>query len=76
MHTRRWSELSRRQRAAVVAAAATQLGLQGATLVDLARRDANRVNGPKALWAALSFVNFLGPLAYFAWGRRDKTPPG
>jgi len=28
------------------------------------------MNGSKALWVAVSSVNFVGPLAYFAFGRR------
>jgi hypothetical protein len=47
-----------------------QVGLQVAALVDLRRRPPDRVRGRKAIWAALSFVNFLGPIAYFAYGRR------
>jgi hypothetical protein len=29
-----------------------------------------RSNGPRRLWVAVSFVNFVGPIAYFAFGRR------
>jgi hypothetical protein len=49
---------------------AVQLGLLGAALSDLARRSSAEVNGSKGVWAAVSFVNFVGPLAYFAFGRR------
>jgi hypothetical protein len=67
---RRWSELSRRQRAGILAAGVTQLALQIAALVDLRRRPARKVRGTKAAWAAASFVNYLGPSAYFVIGRR------
>jgi phospholipase D-like protein len=67
---KRWSELSTEQRAAVVGAALVQVGLLGAALRDLRRRRSAQVNGSRAMWAALSFVNFVGPLAYFAFGRR------
>jgi flagellar biosynthesis/type III secretory pathway M-ring protein FliF/YscJ len=67
---KRWSDLSREQRAAVVAAGTVQIGLQVAALVDLRRRSARELNGSKPLWVGLSFVNFAGPLAYFAVGRR------
>jgi hypothetical protein len=66
----RWSDLSAEQRAAVAAAAAVQMGLLAAALTDLRRRPSDQVNGSKAMWAAVSFVNFVGPLAYFAFGRR------
>jgi hypothetical protein len=38
--------------------------------VDLRRRPPDQVNGPKPLWVAISLVNFVGPLAYFAFGRK------
>jgi hypothetical protein len=66
----RWSDLSTEQRAAIVGAVVVQVGLLGAALGDLRRRPSAQVNGSKAMWAALSFVNFVGPLAYFAFGRR------
>ena len=67
---KRWSELSQAQRTAIVAAGTVQVGLQVAALVDLRRRPARKVQGAKRMWVALSFVNTLGPLAYFAFGRR------
>ena len=65
-----WSELSTGQRAAIAGAGAVQLGLLGAALADLRRRPGAEINGSKAVWVAVSFVNFIGPLAYFAFGRR------
>jgi hypothetical protein len=67
---KRWSDLSTEQRAAVVGAALAQMGLLGAALRDLRRRPSAQIKGSKAMWAALSFVSFVGPLAYFAFGRR------
>jgi Phospholipase_D-nuclease N-terminal len=67
---KRWGELSQGQRTAIVAAGTVQVGLQVAALVDLRRRPARKVKGAKRVWVALSFVNTLGPLAYFAFGRR------
>ena len=67
---KRWSELTPPQRAIVVVAGIAQLTLHVAALADLRRRPDGQVNGPKAMWVALSFVNFVGPLAYFAFGRR------
>lgn len=67
---RRWSELSPAQRSAIVALGTVQLGLQAVVLHDLRRRPAGAVRGPKLAWAAASFINFAGPLAYLRWGRR------
>ncbi|HEY5114411.1 MAG TPA: PLD nuclease N-terminal domain-containing protein [Nakamurella sp.] len=68
--TRRWRDLSTSERAAIVAGAAVQFGLLSAALTDLARRRPEEVNGPKRLWVGISFINFVGPLAYFLFGRR------
>jgi hypothetical protein len=67
---RRWADLSGRERAGIGAAAAVQVALLAAALVDLRRRPARKVRGDKRLWAAASFVNYVGPLAYFVYGRR------
>jgi hypothetical protein len=67
---KRWSELSPRERTAICVLGTVQVGLQAAALVDLRRRPSRKVNGDKRAWAAASFVNFLGPLAYFFFGRK------
>jgi hypothetical protein len=54
----------------VVAAVAVQVGLLVAALADLWRRPADQLRGSKAAWMAVSCVNFVGPLAYFAFRRR------
>lgn len=66
----RWSDLPPRHRVAIVAAGAVQVSLTAAALVDLRRRPARRIHGDKRLWVAASFVNFVGPIAYFAFGRK------
>jgi len=41
-----------------------------AVLTDLRSRSAEEINGPRWVWAMLSAVNIVGPIAYFAFGRR------
>ena len=65
-----WRELSPAQRGAVVAVGCVQLGLAAAAWRDLARRPAGEIRGVKALWVAVIAVNFVGPIAYFRWGRK------
>lgn len=65
-----WSELSPTQRALLAALSAVQLSLLAAALTDIRRRPAAQINGSKAKWVAISFINFLGPIAYFTKGRR------
>jgi len=67
---KKWSEMSSTQRVWVVVAGAVQIALAVAAWTDLARRDASHVNGPKGRWAGIISINFVGPIAYFAFGRR------
>ncbi len=51
------------------------LGLAQVTLTatayrDLARRPADQVEGPKLAWGLAILVNWVGPIAYLAKGRR------
>lgn len=70
MSTKKKADLTRAQQAGVGVAGVIQLGLLVAAQIDLTRRTDEQVNGPKALWRAIALVNFVGPLAYFAVGRR------
>jgi hypothetical protein len=67
-----WSNLSKRAKARIVVAGCLQIALQLAALRDLSQRKPLEVNGPKKAWVAASFINFAGPIAYFAWGRKKK----
>ena len=66
----RWGDLPPARRAAIMVAGTVQLGLLAAALRDLRGRPARRINGDKRLWVAASFVNFVGPIAYFVFGRK------
>jgi hypothetical protein len=66
----RWAQLSERQRTLLVGAAAAELTLKIAALVDIARRPADEIRGPKLLWRAAMAINLLGPLSYFLLGRK------
>lgn len=70
MQRKRWTELTEREKTAVLVAASVQLSLAVTAWVDLARRPAELVRGPKPVWAAAIAVNFIGPIAYFTAGRR------
>lgn len=70
---RRWQDLGPRARAATAIGAAVQVGLLVAALRDLRSRSAEEVNGPRWVWALVSLVNIVGPLTYFAAGRRPRT---
>jgi len=67
---RRWSELSPGRRAALLALVSVEIALTATALVDLAKRPAEAVRGPKIAWALGCFVQPVGPVAYLALGRR------
>jgi hypothetical protein len=71
---RQWSDLSVRSRRLLVTAAVAESILKGAALVDLKRRPASQVRGPKWLWATVvTVVSSAGvvPISYFVFGRRQ-----
>lgn len=70
MSRKKWSDLSSGQQAVVIVAGTVQLALAATAWADLARRPAEEVNGSKAAWAAVIAINFIGPISYFAKGRR------
>ena len=73
MEKRKWSDLSPAQQRMIVVGAAIEIVLTTAALVDLARRPATGVRGPKLLWALGCFVQPVGPVAYLAVGRISTT---
>ena len=68
-----WSELSPVGKTLILTLASVQLSLAATAWADLAFRPGEQVNGSKAKWAAIIAVNFVGPLAYFRWGRRPSA---
>lgn len=73
MARRRWNELTDGEKTAILVAASVQIPLAATAWIDLARRPAAQVRGPKPLWAVAIAVNFVGPISYFAVGRRRTT---
>ena len=67
---KRWSDYSPQQKSRAIVSVAIQLVLAGLAWTDLAKRPADDVNGPKPVWAIVIMVNFIGPVAYFLFGRR------
>jgi hypothetical protein len=66
---KRWGDLSAAQKGAIALSGAVQLALLAA-LVDIYRRPAGEIRGGKRLWVAAAFVNYVGPISYFLFGRR------
>jgi hypothetical protein len=70
---RQWSDLSQRTRRLLTITAVAEGMLKLAALIDLKRRPASQVRGPKWLWATVvTVVSSAGilPIAYLVFGRR------
>ena len=67
---KRWSDLSDQQKTWSLVATSIHLALAATAWIDLAKRPAQMVRGPKALWGVLIAMNFIGPLSYFIIGRK------
>ena len=73
---KQWSEMTGPQRVSVVVGAVIQITLLVAALRDIRRRPADQIRGSKRLWTAASFINFIGPISYFVFGRKRQEPTG
>ena len=73
---KRWGDLSERSRRLIIAAAIGEAVLKAAVLIDIRRRPASQIRGSKRMWIiAAVLVNSagVGPLSYFAFGRRRHS---
>lgn len=73
MPRKRWSELSPRTRQLLLVLGSVQLSLLATALIDIIRRPQEQIRGNKWLWAGVSFISFIGPIAYFLFGRQGRT---
>ena len=67
---KRWTDLGTGERIGLIAVVLAELALTSRALVDLARRPAAQVRGPKLAWALACFIQPFGPGAYLRFGRR------
>ena len=70
---RTWSDLDESTRKLIITVAVVEGILKVAALIDIKRRPASQIRGPKWLWAPLvAVVNSAGvvPISYFVFGRR------
>jgi hypothetical protein len=71
---KQWSDLSQRTRRLITITAVAEGILKVAALIDLKRRPASQIRGPKWLWATVvTVVSSAGvvPISYFMLGRRQ-----
>jgi hypothetical protein len=71
---RTWGDLDGSTRKLIIAVAVAEGILKVAALIDIKRRPASQIRGPKWLWApVVAVVNSAGvvPISYFVFGRRQ-----
>jgi hypothetical protein len=71
---KQWRDLSDQNRRLLIAAAVAEGILKVAALIDIKRRPASQIRGPKWVWAAMvAVVSSAGvvPVSYFVVGRRQ-----
>jgi hypothetical protein len=66
---RNWSELSTGKRTMTVLAGLLQVTLLIVALWDIQRRSEDEIKGSKKMWRGVVFINWIGPIAYFVFGR-------
>jgi hypothetical protein len=74
---KQWSDLSERNRKLLIAVGIVEGCLKIAALIDIKRRPASQIRGPKWLWATVvSVVSSAGllPISYFVFGRKRQPP--
>lgn len=64
------SEMPRWQQVGTLVVAPVELALTVAAAVDLVRRPASEIRGPKSLWWLGILIQPVGPIAYLKWARR------
>jgi hypothetical protein len=73
---KQWSDLSPRTRRLLTITAVIEGILKAAALIDIKRRPASQIRGPKWLWAtAVAVISSAGvlPMSYFVFGRRQPS---
>lgn len=68
---KKWADLSTAQKISVVLLGIVQITLLIAALIDIRKRPADEITGGnKRIWVMVAFINYVGPIAYFLFGRK------
>ena len=77
---KKWDTLSPQQKSLTALMASLQATAGVAQIVllilalkDIRRRPAEQINGKKWVWVLISFVEIIGPIAYFRFGRKHLS---
>ena len=76
MQKKSWAGLSAPQKIGIIVMGAIQVGLLVIGLWDVAHRKPEELRGDRRFWVGFMFVNWIGPLTYFVYGRKHSPLPG
>lgn len=65
-----YNDLPTSARVALVSGTVVEIAAKVAALVDIPRRPAGKIRGPKWAWVAAQAVNGFGPAAYWLFARK------
>ncbi|MFE4198357.1 PLDc N-terminal domain-containing protein [Paenarthrobacter sp. NPDC056912] len=65
-----WRDMSKGQRISVMVSGVVNMALLVAAQRSIAKTPDSTIRGKKAVWRAVSFINFFGPVSWFVFGRR------
>ncbi len=66
-----WSNFSPQQKRGLQLVGLLQVTLLALAQWDMRQRSDDELNGKKAMWRVLAFINIFGPIAYFVYGRKS-----
>ena len=69
-HKPHWKDLNSKRKTGIVLVSMAQFALTAAAYRDLIKRPADQVDGPTVAWGVALLVHWIGPIAYFAKGRK------
>jgi hypothetical protein len=65
--------MSKAQRISVMVSGVLNMALLVAAQRSIAKTPDSNIRGKKAVWRAVSFINFFGPVSWFVLGRRRDS---
>jgi len=69
-----WEQLTPSQRTGIAVLAGIEVVATSIALMDLVKRPASLVRGPKLAWGLACAIQPVGPLTYLTLGRRKADP--
>lgn len=72
---KQWKDLATATKIRMMIMGVIQVALLVAALWDIRQRPAEGIKGDKKVWVGIAFINFVGPLAYVFFGRKQLTAP-